>query len=265
MTRICDRKERFEVLLCFSPQQVFHLVAGPQTLATVDSSLAMFQHNTFAPSSRLRDSTLQSADLVVPDGADAPSYTTDCQWAGAECAVFSSDADSSGGGQYFKLPTVNLGQMSANQGFSICAWFVFDAAGWWSRVFDFGQGFAINNVVLAQEDVSNFLVVLWLSGMDSSSTRDSLTSPVSYPLGAWRHACVVNQGRRWELYENGVLAVSKISNLDLVPVDLTSNFIGRSNLEGDRLLRGKVDEFRMYNRALAGSEVANIFAYRGEF
>ena len=221
----------------------------------------MFQHNTFAPSSRLRDSTLQSADLVVPDGADAPSYTTDCQWAGAECAVFSSDADSSGGGQYFKLPTVNLGQMSANQGFSICAWFVFDAAGWWSRVFDFGQGFAMNNLFLAQDDLSK----LYLRVYSGSAGVAKLSSPISYPLGAWRHACVVNQGRRWELYENGTLVAYIFSSIDLVPVDLTSNFIGRSNLEGDRLLRGKVDEFRMYNRALAGSEVANIFAYRGEF
>jgi hypothetical protein len=31
------------------------------------------------------------------------------------------------------------------------------------------------------------------------------------------------------------------------------------------LLRGKVDEFRMYNRGLDGSEVENIFAFRGGF
>jgi hypothetical protein len=227
---------------------------------TVSGDSSLFQLNTFGTSSRLRDSSLQSADLEVPAGAVAPTYTTKCQWAGAECAVFTSDGDSSGGGQFFKLPTVNLGRLSADRGFSICAWFVYDAIGSWSRIFDMGQGESSNNVLLAQDGSSN-LNLTWFSG----STLDQLYSPNSFSPGTWLHACAVNQGRRWELYENGALVASKVSAVDLVAVDLTSNYIGRSNWNGDRLLRGKVDEFRMYNRALAGSEVADLFDYRGKF
>jgi hypothetical protein len=115
--------------------------------------------------------------------------------------------------------------MSANQGFSVCAWIVFDAIDSWSCVFEFGLGASNSNVVLVQDDLSN----LNLSVYSCSSGVDKLWSPIPYLPGAWQHVCVVNQGRRWELYENGDLVASKISTIDLMQVDLTSNYIGLSN------------------------------------
>jgi hypothetical protein len=212
---------------------------------------------TFSPISRLRDSTLASPDLTVP--ALAPGFTSDCQWAGAECAIFSTVGVSSGGGQYLQLPTVNLGRMSAAAGFSICLWFVFDAVGSTERLFDIAVGESNNNVLLCRNGATTSLALFF----GFPNNQQSLISPNPIVLGTWRHVCVVNRGRSWNLYDDGALAVSTTATSDLASVDLTSNFIGKSNWASDTLLRGKVDEFRMYNRSLSANEVSAVFAYRG--
>jgi hypothetical protein len=221
----------------------------------VDPSLIGFY--TFNSNNRLLDSTGRSGNLIASSAP--PSYTSDCQWAGSECAVLSSNTTTGvGNEQYFRFPTVNLGQMSASSGFSICVWFVLDVLAPSSRVFDFGGGAGDNNVLVSFEE-SNHLYL----GYFNNGTSESITSQSGSAVGVWRHVCVVNQGTAWQLYENGTLSGSKTSAFNLNPVALTSNFLGRSNEDGNKLLRGKLDEFRMYSRALTGSDVASVYVFRG--
>ena len=44
---------------------------------------------------------------------------------------------------------------------------------------------------------------------------------------------------------------------DLAPTT-SGNWIGRSQLAGDKYFKGRVDDFRIYNRAISASEVANV-------
>ena len=178
-----------------------------------------------------------------------PSYVSDCVWLGSQCAALTSYGDSSGGGQYFRLNTIELGAMSASTGFSICTWFVYDATTPWARIFDFST--PTNPLTLHRYEYSNQLRF-------SGYLYYQFSSPIVN--GQWRHVCVVNQGSSWGVYDDGSSVGSVFgANLDSSP--FTSNFIGRSRYPQDPLLVGRVDEFRIYQKSLFPSDVASI--YRG--
>ena len=39
---------------------------------------------------------------------------------------------------------------------------------------------------------------------------------------------------------------------------VSGNFIGKSEWTGDKYLKGQVDDFRIYNRAISSSEVTSV-------
>jgi hypothetical protein len=214
----------------------------------------LFAYYTFHAQDRLAESAHVSGYPLVAS-ATPPTFQTDCAWTGAHCAVFSSI-----GSQYFQLPTVNLGALSADTGFSICAWFVFDDNTAWGRIFDFGNGPSNNNIILTRrEGLSSLLVEHWCGAQSNYI-------PMSIPIvnGQWRHICVVNQGTYWMFYQSGVLTNSYQSPCPVSNVNLTSNYIGKNNFGADyQTLSGKVDEFKFFKGALSAVEAADVFVSRG--
>ena len=167
-------------------------------------------------------------------------------WPRSLCAALTSYGDSSGGGQYFRLNTVNLGAMSASTGFSICTWFVYDETTSWARIFDFSNP-------------SNFLSLHRSANSDQLVFEGCVNHQFSNPIinGKWRHVCVVNQGSSWGVYDDGS-SVGSVFGCYLDSNPFTSNFIGRSMVSMDPLLVGRVDEFRIYKKSLLPSDVASI-------
>lgn len=64
-----------------------------------------------------------------------------------------------------------------------------------------------------------------------------------------------------QIYINGELKASK-ENFTIKPSDINGvcNYIGRSQYVNDPLLKGYVDDFRVYNYVLSAEEVASIVA-----
>ncbi len=83
----------------------------------------LIAYYSFALESPLLDLAFSLGDLQASGG---PSYVSDGPWPGAQCAALTSGGGSSGGGQYFRVNSLNLGAMGASTGFSICTWFAFD-------------------------------------------------------------------------------------------------------------------------------------------
>ncbi|RIJ69439.1 hydrolase [Nakamurella silvestris] len=78
--------------------------------------------------------------------------------------------------------------------------------------------------------------------------------------GVWKSVTYTQTGTTGTLYEDGV-QVGQNTAVSVLPSALTSttnNNIGRSNYAADALLNGKVRNFRVYDRALTGAEVADI-------
>jgi hypothetical protein len=218
---------------------------------------------TFSAKSRLEDSSQLKNTLV--DSNTPVSYQSDCQWVGAQCAVFGYF----GLQNYFTLPNLNLGQMSAISGFSICLWLVFedfDVIHSYNRVFDFGLGAHDNNLLLARLGSSDTLSLFY--NYLPNTNNEQIDSPNPIVQGTWRHFCVTNKntdtGRSlWSIYENGVLSTQTTRDPVLTSITLTSNFIGKSNWNADPAFQGKIDDLRIYSKALSAGSITALYGYQG--
>ena len=196
---------------------------------------------------------------LIPSST-SPTYQANCPWPMSTCAVFSSVADSSGSGQYYKAPNISIGAMATGSGFTMCTWFKFAVSGSWARIFDFGNGQGMNNLLLADQGGQGTLV---LNVYMPCANPAIYLFPASISYGTWRHVCIANQGGNWYFYDNGTLVGSQQQQCTIANVVLNSNYLGRSNWVADALLQGSIAEFRIYNRILLGSEVATLYANNG--
>ncbi|PAZ12511.1 hydrolase [Streptomyces sp. SA15] len=78
----------------------------------------------------------------------------------------------------------------------------------------------------------------------------------------WKHVTYTQTGTTGVLYEDGV-EVARNSSVTITPGAIgsgttTANYIGKSVYSGDKLFKGRMRDFRVYDRALAGSEVEQL-------
>jgi hypothetical protein len=135
-----------------------------------------------------------------------------------------------------------------------------DTGGAWQRVFDFGTG----------TDVYAFLTPDGAGGVrfaittTSSAGESQLNSSGALSTG-WHHLAVSIDGETGQmtLYRDGIAVDSQPT--ETLPSDLgvtTQNWIGRSEYDGDPYFNGSIDDFRIYSRALSGSEVRYVVGDR---
>ncbi|WP_328988496.1 family 43 glycosylhydrolase [Kribbella sp. NBC_01245] len=80
--------------------------------------------------------------------------------------------------------------------------------------------------------------------------------------GVWKTVTYTQTGTTGTLYEDGV-QVGQNTAVSVLPSQVgagvtTNNLLGKSNYAADRTLKGKLRNFRIYDRALSGEEVALI-------
>lgn len=78
----------------------------------------------------------------------------------------------------------------------------------------------------------------------------------------WKHIAYTQTGTTGVLYEDGV-EVGRNTSVSITPGAIgsgttTADYIGRSVYSGDQLFKGRIRDFRVYDRALAGSEVEQL-------
>ena len=96
------------------------------------------------------------------------------------------------------------------------------------------------------------------------TTEQTVSGSAALPRGSWKTLTYTLQDGTATLYLDGV-KVGERSGVTLEPGDIgegrtTANYIGRSVYSGDRYLKGKVRDFRLYNRALTTTEVRDLAA-----
>ncbi|MGI5373670.1 family 43 glycosylhydrolase [Streptomyces sp. CA-251387] len=78
----------------------------------------------------------------------------------------------------------------------------------------------------------------------------------------WKHLTYTQAAGTGVLYEDGV-EVGRNTSVTITPGAIgsgatTANYIGKSVYSGDKLFKGRIRDFRVYDRALAGSEVEQL-------
>jgi hypothetical protein len=96
------------------------------------------------------------------------------------------------------------------------------------------------------------------------STEQRLDPQPGKPLdrGTWKHIAYTQTGGTATLYEDGA-PVATNTAVTIKPSAIgagttTANYIGKSNYRDDRLFKGKIKDFRVYDRALDGSELRTL-------
>jgi hypothetical protein len=199
----------------------------------------------FSPPNRYQDVTGITGNLVDTGNVQ---FQSDCAWSGGECPYFD-------GNNFFRIPDMNPGALSAARGFTICSWAKRLTSGDLSRIFEFYSTY--QHWTYATPYSLNILVVRSRSG----NNIDDIRSTSAYTMGIWHHWCVINRGATWQISHDGVIEVTKTLNHVLLDIKYTPVYIARGSLDtGSSNIF--VDDFRIYDRVLTASEVAMVYEFR---
>lgn len=146
---------------------------------------------------------------------------------------------------------------SFDDGFSIAAWVNLDTY--------------VNNAALMQVGSTTEACGLAISGTGqvtvsgrSSGGVQTLTTTATLPTSKWKHVVGTYDGATLKVYIDGQLALSAASVFTVTAA--AGNLTIAASLEGaDEFLDGRVQGARLYNRAIAADEVADLYGLVGHW
>jgi Concanavalin A-like lectin/glucanases superfamily len=165
------------------------------------------------------------------------------------------------GQSYMVLKNVNV---SSNE-FTFSWWASFDAVPNPNNLFFFfdikSTNYLFPNVFGSAMNNSYFSNTGWsIAGGNTDGTNVSAVSGVLPSVGTWYHYVAVRDNQELRGYIDGKLVMSKPVNSKLPYVEKNGAevFWGcRSN--GNSFLKGKLDEIRIYSRALTNEEIQTLY------
>ena len=126
----------------------------------------------------------------------------------------------------------------------------------WERIIDFGNGAPSDNIQFISSYSDSGKPVFNLYVMNHESHIDPNLPLI---IGQWTHLVFTLSETTGSLYMNGLL-ISQ-NNIMYVPrnINRTSNYVGKSNLNGHGNLWADLDDLRFYNRSMTQAEVNYLF------
>ena len=161
--------------------------------------------------------------------------------------------DLNGSSEYVSLPT---GVVDGLSDFTVATWVDMTSESQWMRIFDFGTG-TTDYMFLTADGGSNAVRFAITTG--GNTQEQQINGTAALPVGAWTYVAVTLTGGVGTLYINGV-QVGQNASMTLTPSSLgatTQNYIGKSQFN-DPYLKGLVDDFRVYSRALSATEIYTL-------
>lgn len=149
------------------------------------------------------------------------------------------------------------GVVSGHQDITISTWINLASVDTWSRVFDFGSGTGVNMFLTPEAAFDGGPMRF---AIKPNGQAEQLIDGPSLSAGQWRHIAVTMKGDIGSLYLDGVL-VGTNTSMTFDPADLgntTQNYLGDSQYQADPSLFGRIDDFRIYNKALPAEQIAQL-------
>jgi hypothetical protein len=136
---------------------------------------------------------------------------------------------------------------------TVAAWVYWGGGNQWQRIFDFGTSTSQYMFLTPRSGGNTLRFGIKNDGVEQQVNTTQL------PAGVWVHLAVTLREHTAMLYVNGQAAAAN-GAVTIRPVDFApdKNYIGKSQYS-DPLFNGRIDDFRIYNYALAGSEIWNLW------
>lgn len=218
----------------------------------VDTSLRAYY--PFNQGDFLTDVTGVTGNLVA--SSSPPTQQASGPFGAGSYSAYLNDSYS----QIFRVPAHKLPENS-----TICTWFWVSSTGpqSWNRMFHFGSNLRSNadSVVVLRESTTNALRAVLFVG--TTGTIGKVSNGLANPE-TWKHACLTMSGRTQVLSVNGESVTFFMSSDRLVNTLLSHSYIGGWSPSPPELWSGALDEFRIYHKALSATELAALYAYRGD-
>ncbi len=135
---------------------------------------------------------------------------------------------------------------------TVAAWVYWNGGGSWQRIFDFGNG--TNQYLFLTPNASGGGLRFAMKNGGAEQVLNTST----LATGQWVHVAVVRGASATWLYVNGA-QVATTTAITIKPSDIKPvlNYVGKSQWP-DPLFNGRIDDFRIYNHALAAAAVAEL-------
>jgi Concanavalin A-like lectin/glucanases superfamily len=162
-------------------------------------------------------------------------------------------------GDYVALPSALLQTVTD---VTITLWVNVRTDHTWQRIFDFGSSQNVYMFLTPHAGTGN--VARFAITTSGNGNEQRLDAKAVLPLGTWTHVAIVLGAGGGTLYINGAVVATN-AMLALRPADLgatANNWLGRSQFAVDPAFDGEIDELRVYNSALAASQITTIYTAR---
>ena len=139
---------------------------------------------------------------------------------------------------------------------TITAWVKWNGGATWQRVFDFGTNTVHYLYLTPRGSSGRMRFAITTTG---GGGEQFIEAPTAMPTNSWCHVAVTLDGSKGLLYLNGN-PVGTNSSLTIRPWQILarSNYVGKSQFPVDPLFSGEIDSFRVFGRALSGTEIRDI-------
>jgi hypothetical protein len=161
--------------------------------------------------------------------------------------------DLDGNDDYLELPA---GYEELDNGFSVAFWARPTAVRNWARFVELGSGPNSDNIVVARDGSTNHLLVRVYNG---GTAGTAVRAEGAIALNTWQFFAVsVDRVGDVKIYKDGQLLQTGTTSAPR-SIRRTANYIGRSNWSADGYFQGQIDDVRLFDYALGGSEVTAIY------
>ncbi|MGE4286661.1 MAG: LamG-like jellyroll fold domain-containing protein, partial [Phycisphaerae bacterium] len=158
----------------------------------------------------------------------------------------------SGEGQYVQLPK----GIANYQDITIAFWAKWNGGNAWQRFFDFGS--EIEKTIFITPSNGSAMQFRITTSRGADGTGNVYGAAMS--IGAWRHIAVSLNGDTATMYVDGRPVGSAVVDMVDPLFSQIYCYLGRSMWNGDAFYNGLLDDFRIYNYALSGSEIWQLGA-----
>ena len=143
--------------------------------------------------------------------------------------------------------------------YSVSAWVKVKQQMPFPRVYDFSNGYMVNNVAgeISHSGSGHGGPAMGYSA--SSSSESSYFSFNTLSLNTWHHLVFISNGTQMSVYVDNVLDGMVIGNHIPENIYRTQNKIGGSNAPLNDDTKAFIDDFRLYDRAINEEEVGELF------